>query len=1002
MRNILLTLSLLIFSATMVLAQKTVRGSITSKDDGSSIPGVNVVLKGTTTGTVTDIDGNYTISVPSEGGVLVFSFIGFASQEIEIGNQSVISVAMATEATQLSEIVVTGYSATTQKKLVSSVAVVDSKDIENIPLVDVNQIMQGRAPGVRTTAPSGQPGAQQNIRIRGTGSITGGRGPLYVIDGIIIENGDFSTSAQTMDILSNINPNDIENLTILKDAAATALYGARAANGVVLITTKRGKVGKTAITAKVAYGRTNPIIGNFEMMDPQTVWDYERALLANSGFDQATIDANRPASMLDETTDWVDEAFRTGQTRNFEIQASGGDAKTQFFISGGAFGQDGTLIESSFERYTTRMNISHKATERIDLGVNFNVSYTNQLNAVAGNRFASPLLGAFVNSPLQSKINPATGELYTGQEPDFNIFTSDNFLYSAPLNPVVNNTLRTIAKANATYSFTDNIRLTQNLAVDFTGIKESAFFDPTTNDGAADNGSLNNDYNENRTITSQTLLNFEVPINEEHSIDGVAGFEYQANNRENFRAGGRGLASGQLKTLNSAAEPDFVAGFKNAYRFISYLAQANYNFRERYFFSTSIRYDASSRFGKGNQWAPFWSVAGSWRFVDESFMSSLDFLSDGKLRVSYGTSGNANIGNYASLGLYAFNAAYNGVPGSQPDQIANPDLSWEQSSSVNIGLDLGFIGNRILTSIDYYKRNSDNLLLNVPVSRTTGFASALQNVGEMENKGVEIVLSTINFDGDFRWVTDFNIAFNTNKIVALPNGEDILNGSQIYREGLPIRSWYVQKWEGVNPDDGTPLWATGGFDADGNYTGEGETTTGSYGSADRYIVGNAEPKYSGGFNNTLSYKGIQFSFFFNFVQGNDVYNNSRRFIESDGQRYGWNHLKIAGENTWQNPGDIAERPQPLLGGNRSANSRSTRYIEDGSFVRLRNVTLGYSLPKTTLGNSGIDNVYFYITGQNLWISTEYTGFDPEMDENGEEFFRYPVGRGFTFGLDVTF
>jgi TonB-linked SusC/RagA family outer membrane protein len=454
--------------------------------------------------------------------------------------------------------------------------------------------------------------------------------------------------------------------------------------------------------------------------------------------------------------------------------------------------------------------------------------------------------------------------------------------------------------------------------------------------------------------------------------------------------------------LNSTAEPNFVAGFKNAYRFISYLAQANYNFRERYFFSTSIRYDASSRFGAGNQWAPFWSVAGSWRFVDESFASSLSFLSDGKLRVSYGTSGNADIGNYASLGLYAFNAAYNGIPGSQPDQIANPDLSWEQSSSVNIGLDLGFIGNRILTSIDYYKRNSDNLLLNVPVSRTTGFASALQNVGEMENKGVEIILSTINFDGDFRWVTDFNIAFNTNKIVALPNGEDILNGSQIYREGLPIRSWYVQKWEGVNPDDGTPLWATGGFDADGNYTGEGETTTGSYGQADRYIIGNAEPKYSGGFNNTLSYKGIQFSFFFNFVQGNDVYNSSRRFIESDGQRYGWNHLAIAGENTWQNPGDIAERPQPLLGGNNSANFRSTRYIEDGSFVRLRNVTLGYSIPKTTLGNSGIDNVYFYITGQNLWISTEYTGFDPEMDENGQEFFRYPVGKGFTFGLDVTF
>jgi len=1002
MKKFLLFVLGMLLTVSVVFAQdKTVSGRITAAENGSSVPGVNVVLKGTSTGTVTDVDGNFKISVTSDA-TLVFSFIGYQTQEVLVGNQDVIDISFLSDVTQLSEVIVMGYSNTTQKKLLSSVSIIDSKDIQNVPMTDINQIMQGRAPGVRTTAPSGQPGAQSDIRIRGTGSINAGRGPLYVLDGIIIESGDFTTSVQTQDILSNISPGDIENITILKDAFATALYGARASNGVVLITTKRGKVGKTTITAKIQYGTIEPLIGNFEMMSAQQQWDYERQLLANSGFDQVTIDDRRPASDLDETTDWVDAAFKTGSTTNFELNASGGNENTQFFISGGSFFQDGTLIESDFRRYNGRINLDHHVSELIDIGINFNVSYTDQLNATAGNRFASPLLGAFVNTPTQSAINPATGELYTGQESDFNIFTSDNFLYSAPLNPVRNNSLRNLGKVYLRLNFTDNLRLTQNLNIDFVSIKEKRFFDPTTNDGDSDNGAIDNTYNENKTFTSQTLLNFDKAITEDHTFDGVVGFEYQKNQRDNFRAGGKGLATGQLKTLNSTAEPDFVGGFQSNYAFISYLGQVNYNFKEKYFFGASLRYDGSSRFGENNQWAPFWSVAGSWRFVDEDFLSSASWLTDGKLRVSYGTSGNADIGNYASLGLYGFGAAYTGIPGSQPNQIANGDLSWETSSSINVGLDLGFIQNRIIATFDFYKRNSKDLLLNVPLSRTTGFSSATQNVGTMENQGIEVMISTLNVDGDFRWTTDFNIAFNSNKITSLPKGEDILNGRQIYRVGEPIRSWYIQNWMGVNPADGTPLWKQGGFNTDGDYTGEGETTTGVYGQADRYISGNAEPKYSGGFNNVMSYKGITFSFFFNYVQGNDVFNSSRRFIESDGQRFGWNHLVEAGEDTWQNPGDVVSRPQGLQGGNNQANSSSTRYIEDGSYVRLRNVTLGYSLPQNILGNSGIKGVNLYISGQNLWISTEYSGFDPEMDENGSEFFRYPVGRSFTFGLDLSF
>lgn len=994
MKKLSLVLLLVFAGIATVMAQRSVTGKV-SDENGEGLIGATVLVVGTSTGTVTDLDGNFSISVPAGSTKLLFSYTGYAAQEVTLGASNVVDVTLQPDATLLSEIIVTGYSEQEAKKVIASVAVIDNKALENVPMPDVNQLIQGRAPGVLSTASSGQPGAQQDIRIRGTGSITAGRGPLYVIDGVIMDQGDLSQTAVSTDVLSNINPNDIESVNILKDAAATALYGSRGANGVVLITTKRGKAGKTELTAKVQYGTTSPNIGNFEMMTAEEAWNYERVMLANVGRTQAQIDAARPQSLLNQPSmDWVDAAFRNGTTQNLELQARGGNEKTRFFASAGYFNQEGTLIESKFSRLSLRSNIDHTASDKLDFSLNINGSYTDQLNAVAGNRFASPLLGAFVNTPLQPAINAATGEFYTGLEPEWLIFTNDNFLYSQPLNPVINNNLRLITKLQANYKITKNLRFTQVANLDFVGVTDYNFFDPLTNDGIDTNGQINNAFQESKSLTTQSLLKYFNTFGTNHNIDALAGYEFQRTDREAFFASGQGLASGKLKTLNSTAEPLSVSGSNTNYSFVSFFGQLNYNFKEKYFLTASARNDGSSRFGANNRFATFWSVGGSWILTEESFLANSSLFSNLRLRGSYGTSGNAAIGNFESLELYGFGAAYDGQPGSTPAQIANPDLTWELSKNANVGLDFGLLKGRLNGTVEVYRRIGTDLLLNVPVSRTSGFASATRNIGKIQNQGVEITLSGSPIQAKtrngFNWNIDLNLSINRNKILELPGGEDILNGSQIYREGLPIRSMYMEVWAGVNPDNGQPQWETA----------EGITST--YSQAVRKIIGNAEPNYIAGMNNTFSVGNFSLTAFLYTAQGHEIYNNSRQFIESDGQRYGWNHLKVAGENYWTAPGDNALRPQPRLGGNRSANSRSTRYVEDASFIRLRNVQLTYSIPASALQKIGFGKVLLYVQGQNLWTQTNYSGFDPEASENGSEFFRYPVGKSLTFGADFTF
>ncbi|PIY10647.1 MAG: hypothetical protein COZ18_05660 [Flexibacter sp. CG_4_10_14_3_um_filter_32_15] len=1010
-RKLLLSMMLMFLLVSSTWAQRTITGTVTSAD--GALPGATVQIKGTQQGTQTDIEGKYSIEVPEGTETLVYRFVGYKTVEEAIGNRTVIDVTMMDG--ELETVFVTGYTGNkTREELISAVSVVDGEEIAQIPLTDVNQLIQGRVAGAQTTSSVGQPGAVAQVRVRGTGSVGANRSPLYVIDGVIVQDSpdlsaiyanDGSTETSLIqDPLSNINPNDIENITVLKDAVAVALYGSRGANGVVLVTTKAGKGGKTKFKLSSQYGTTQANFNDYKPLSTDQFIDYYSGVLANSGFPQEAIDAEFPAELRNTNTNWVDEAFRTGVTQSHDLSASGGNDKTTFFISGGYFEQQGILIGSDFTRYSGRVNVNHKANDKLSFGTQLNISYADRISASPGNQFNSPLLGGYLNAPFDSPRDPVTGELVNGV--GYYTFIQDNFVRTTELNKRLSGTLRTLGNINASYKIIKGLSIDAKVGIDWVNLSEKSITDLTTSDGGLRDpnggvrGRITQGATENFTLTSQAILRYNRVFNEVHTFDVLVGAETQSNKNNSFGTGGTGFANGLLLTLNSAAVPESTFGASSDNNFASVLANANYSYMGKYRLTASIRRDGSSRFGANNRSATFGALGASWNIKEESFLQDIEIINLLKLRVGYGISGNANFStqadpnnNFPSLGLYSFSAAYNGQPGAVPSQIANPDLKWERTSQYDIGLDFGILNERINGSIDYYSRESVDLLFEVPVPSTTGFTTRNDNIGKIRNRGVEVQVVTRNVVGGkegVSWTSTFLFTANRNEVVELPGGLDIVQGTQVLREGEPVRSFYLRDYQGANPETGEPQWLT-----------EEGTLTSSYGEANRRIVGNAVPKWYGSFINTVSYKGIDFSALLYFVQGNDLYNDTRRIADSDGAFFGLNQSTATIEDRWQQPGDIATRPQALLGGNRNANQPSTRFLEDGSYIRLRNVTLGYTLPTSILSKAKLSGVRVYVQGTNLWTATNYTGFDPEADEAGTEFFRYPNGKALTFGIDIS-
>ncbi|WP_131537451.1 SusC/RagA family TonB-linked outer membrane protein [Pedobacter nototheniae] len=994
MKKLLQSLFILMFIAFTAMAQdRTITGTVTSQDDKLPIPGVNVKVKGTQIGTSTDGNGKFTISVPSSSSILEFSYIGYAQQTKAVMGAGVINVVLVSDAKALNEVVVTGYTVQNKKDATSAISKVSAEQFKDTPVADPNELLKGRVTGVVVTTGSGQPGAVQSVRIRGINSISSGNSPLYVIDGVVVARGDFNQGTQVTatDILTNLNPNDIESLDVLKDASAIALYGARGANGVIVITTKKGKTGAPEINVRAQYGKTKANFGDFKLMNADQFLKYETTGLLNAGVAAADIPDYLTAAGGNSDFNWMDAAFRTGTSSNFDVSARGGNDITKYYFSSGIAKLDGTLIGSGLKKYSLLSNIDSKVSDRLTVGLNLNLTYSDGLTSADGSRYGSPILGYIATAPIQSPYK-ADGSLYTGRESGWYGLTGDNFLYNTQYNFNSNKNFRTLGRLYGDLKIFDWLKLSENLSVDWISAKQKVYQDARTSDGLGQNGSLFDSANENKLYTTQTSLSGSYAPSSDHSLTYLAMLEYSFKENAGINANGKSIiANDRFRSLNAAILPVSVGGTSSTQAILSYIGNATYSYKSKYNLNVSLRRDEASNF-KNNKAETFYAVGGAWRIISEDFMKDQKIFSNAKLRASYGTSGNLNgLLDFVSYTLWS-PVNYNDNPGLVPTQLGNDDLRWEKTSSFDLGLELGFLNNRITVEADYYSKKTNQQLFSLPISSTSGFTTMPVNIGQVQNKGFEFGLNTINLDGEVKWKTNFNVSFSKNKVNETKDGQDLVSGLNITRVGLPVGSWYMREWAGVDPANGDPLW----YKADG-------TTTNNYNLAERRIIGQALPKYTFGLTNEISYKQFDLSFLFYGATGNKIYNQTRSYVENTAYiNSGFNHSVQAGEDFWQKPGDVVSRPKPIAGGNKNESSASSRYLEKGDYLRLKNVKLSYSLPTSILGKTGIKKVTFFGQGDNLLTWTGYTGIDPEVDATGSEFFKYPVGKIYTFGINATF
>ena len=1014
---------LMCFSLLMVFQlwaqERVVSGKVTSAEDGSSLPGVNVVLVGTAGGTVTDVEGNYKLTVPSSGGVLRFSFIGLVSQEIQIGGSTNMDVKMAQDVQQLSEVVVVGYGTQIKQDLTGNIAQVKGSELSSIPVASFDQAIQGKAAGVFVEAGTGKLGQGIKVRIRGSSSVSAANQPLYVIDGMPITSASQSSAEGQTNPLVDINPNDIESIEILKDASASAIYGSRAANGVVLITTKRGKSGKTNFEIGYFAGFSSET-GRREFLN--TAEYVQLFTESNGGMTQSLTNRfNRygaappgspaaswatPGAPGYVDTNWQDQVFRDDAGINqLDISASGGNEKTKFFISGSNSNQRGIIIGNDLDRINGRINLDHQASDKFNLGMNFSIARTFNKRLAEDNNFNTPIQIVAL-SPMTPVIDPRTDLISGALDLNTGVPNSNYPIYYNPLldNAYAKQTtlvFRNLGSVYGEYKFTEGLTFRSDFGYDLLTQNEERYFGKeTSRNSSAPNGLGNNAWTQVFNYTTNNFLRYQKNV-KNHALEAVGGMTYQESNRKYSNVEAQQFPSNAYKKITSAADITSGTSNESAFSFLSYFARANYKFKDKYLLTLSGRVDGSSRFGADNRYGFFPAASAGWIISEESFMSNdkvMDFL---KLRASYGLTGNAEIGNFAALGLYTGGSGYAGIPGQRASQLENPDLRWEQTAQLDVGIDFGFFESRITGQLDYYVKKTNDLLLNVNLPGNSGFRTQIRNVGELENKGFEIVINTENFVGDFKWSTSFNFARNRNKILDLQG--QVIQGSFISRaqEGEPIGIFFSPKYAGVDPANGDALYVL--VNSDGT-----QTTTNDYNEATQMKVGDPNPDFIAGLTNTFKYKGVDFSFLFQGVFGNQVYNGGGIFMSANGDFFD-NQTKDQ-LRRWQKPGDITDVPQArLFGGN--GVGESSRYITDGSYIRLRTITLGYNLPASVLSKANLTKLRVYVSGQNLLTFTDYEGWDPEVNSDtyagnnvnqGIDFYSAPQAKTITFGINIGF
>lgn len=972
-------LAVLLVGPLQGLAQNPVTGTV-KLATGESLPGVNVVVKGSTTGTITDAEGRYSITVPADG-TLVFSFIGLRMQEIAINGRSTVDVVMEEDITTLEQVVVVGYGTQEKKDITGAVAVIGEEAFESRPNSQFGHLIQGKTAGVQVITPSGKPSAGFSLRVRGTSSIAGSSEPLYVVDGVP------STDTRT------INPADIESITVLKDASSAAIYGTQGANGVVLITTKKG----TSATPRFEFSAYAGFSG---------VWKTLKVLNSEQFRDLMTeMGQSTDWSQYTANTDWQNKVFQNGRSQNYQLSVSGKHDKTTYYVSGGWTQQIGAVRSAEMDRYNFKVNFDQELNRWLRVGTN--LGYTR-----------------YHDIDVSDNTNVNSGGVILGMlstPPNIDVFRPDGTFTSNPFqdweNPLSSTdgsdrgykNQRLLGNVYAEIDIIPGLKFRSNLGVDYQMGMYDYFLDPfRTSYGRATQG---------RAINSTNLTNYHIIDNtltydktiEDHRFTVLVGAVSQKTRWENNRIEKTGFSGNSVPTTNAGSVIVSANNDKSEKANASFISRVTYDYLGRYLLTANYRRDGSSAFGPNQRWGNFPSVSVGWRISDEAFMENARFADDIKLRVGWGLVGN-DLGPYAYLGRVASGANYpiGGVilPGTYPESIQNNDLKWETTEQTNIGLDVALLNSRIQLSVDAYLKKTSDLLLYVPLPRSTGYDVGVQNVGDIENKGLEFQVTSHNLVNELKWQTEFNISFNRNKVINILE-QQYVGGSVAGRgepnltvEGKPLGLFYGYIAGGVDPATGMLYYV--------DRNGESTFTPAP---EDRTFIGNPNPDFIYGMTNTLQYRNFSLSIFLQGSQGNDIFNATR--IETEGMTDYKNQSRVV-VNRWRQPGDVTDIPRALPNDNRNS-LISTRFVEDGSYLRFKAITLSYNVPGSVLTRLGVNNARFYVTGENLFTITSYKGFDPEVsafglnDDNtlknialGVDFGTYPQTRNLIFGVNLSF
>jgi TonB-dependent starch-binding outer membrane protein SusC len=1022
MRKLLsyLAVLLLLFTCGTAFAQtKEVTGKVTDSKDGIPIPGVTVRAKGAVSAVATDINGLFKLSVDSKSKVLVFSYVGYNDLEVPVSGLSSLNISLVASDKSLSEVIVVGYGTKLKRDVTGSVAKVGAKELNNTPVTSFESALQGRAAGVQVSQQNGKVGQGINVRIRGSASVTAGNEPLYVVDGIPLQNTNLSSNGAATNSLADINTNDIESIEILKDASAAAIYGSRASNGVVLITTKKGKSGKSKIEFGYFTGTQKPT-GKREFLNAKEFVDYTRIAAVNAfridpSFDYVTFAEGRLKRYSAGTTDyetakidnnWGDAAFQKAPISQYDLNFSGGSEKTTFYMGGQYLDQDGILVKNGFKRYSVRLNLEHKVRDWLSMGMN--LSFTRSINNRVSNddQFSTPLQIVAL-SPITPFIDPRTGLTSGALDPATG---KPNTNYPVYYNPLLNaedasyktTVNRTLGNLFASVHLLKGLNFRTELGMDQMNQNEESYAGRLTarNQGVPSghgfyssdqilNLNLNNFFQYNKSFGKQDL-------------DVVLGTSYQDWRIASSSATGEQFPSDAYKKLASAASPTAVSSSGSSWKLLSYFARANYKFNDRYLLALSGRYDGSSRFGANNRYGFFPAASAGWIISEEKFLQNIKWLNFLKLKASYGLTGNSEIPDFAARGLYTGNAGYGGLAGQHPTQLANPDLKWESTASFDAGIETSVFTNRITIEVDYYTRNTRDLLLNVNVPGTSGFSTQLRNVGKLTNKGLEFTINTENIvSRNFRWSSSINFGANQNKITDL-GGQEIgtLNKA---KEGQPLGVFYAREFAGADPANGDALFIKNTVGTDGKID---RSTTNDYNAAVDVRIGKPTPDFIYGVRNFFTYKGIELDVLLQGVHGNQIFNGGGQYMSASGSN-GFDNQTRDQLNSWKKAGDITMVPEARMF-LANGTDNSSRYISEGSYLRVKAVTLGYNLPKSLLTKLHLDKARFYVRGQNLFTITKYKGWDPEVNADyqasninqGVDFYSAPQLKTIVFGLNI--